>query len=334
MTMSTPSPRPPLPLSRFALFQTGDLDKAREEVAKIFCPHRLAVLRAAPLDACHHSVDLGGFSLNYVQYGADVLIEPGELGSFFLLQIPLAGHAGIQCGSQSVEASPVQGSLLSPSLGVRMTWSQGCGKLLVLIRRDAIEHALQAMLGRTLSAPIEFQAALPLDRGSGARIAQMVRMLRDDLDSSRPLFIRAAAGPQMREALIMALLHAVPHSHSARLAKPAPSIAPRHVRHAEEFMRARAAERLTLCDIAQAAGVSTRSLQEGFRQFRDTTPMEALRDLRLDGARRSLLRAAPGETVTEVALAWGFSHLGRFAIGYAGRFGERPSDTLRRAGAG
>jgi AraC-like DNA-binding protein len=36
-------------------------------------------------------------------------------------------------------------------------------------------------------------------------------------------------------------------------------------------------------------------------------------------------------TVAAVAHRWGFAHLGRFASAYRCRFGEPPSDTLRRA---
>jgi AraC-like DNA-binding protein len=35
--------------------------------------------------------------------------------------------------------------------------------------------------------------------------------------------------------------------------------------------------------------------------------------------------------VTAVALRWGFGHLGQFAADYRARFGELPSETLRRA---
>jgi AraC family ethanolamine operon transcriptional activator len=35
--------------------------------------------------------------------------------------------------------------------------------------------------------------------------------------------------------------------------------------------------------------------------------------------------------VQEVAARWGFSHMGQFSSDYRLQFGERPSDTLRRA---
>jgi AraC-like DNA-binding protein len=322
----------PLPLQRFALFRTKDLDHAREEVAKIFCPHRLLPFGpGARLDACHHTVDLGGFSLNYVQYGADVVIEPGQLGSFFLLQIPLAGHARISAGRDNVEASPLQATLLSPSLNVQMRWSADCGKLLLQLPREEMERTLQALLGRGLKDPIEFKPGLALDTGPGQRIADMVSMLRADVESAAPVFGRRGAGPQLREALMVALLKSVPHNYTERLQAPAPGIAPRHVRRAEEFMRANAPEPITVADIAAAGGVSIRALQDGFRQFRDTTPMEALRQLRLDGAYAALCSPEPGDSVTSVALRWGFTHLSRFSISYSDRYRELPSETLRRA---
>ena len=58
--------------------------------------------------------------------------------------------------------------------------------------------------------------------------------------------------------------------------------------------------------------------------------MRYLRNARFERARTALLRAEPEESVTDIAAAWGFTHLGRFAIEYRRRFGERPSDTIRR----
>jgi len=323
-------PQTSLPLSRFAVFRTSDLDKARDEVAKIYCPHRLVTTgTGGTLDARHHTIDLGGYSLNYVQYGAEVRIVPGQLQSFFLLQLPLTGLARISCGRQSVESSPRRATLLSPSLDVSMDWSDGCGKLMAQIPRQAVERTLQAMLGREIKAPIEFDAAFDLDHGPGRRIAHMLHLLREDAECDSAVMRRGLGGPHMREILIMALLQSVPNTYSDAIRAPAPGIAPSHVRRAEAFMHAMAGQHVTLCDIAASAGVSTRALQEGFRNFRNTTPLEALRGIRLERARKALAGAGPGDSVTTVALACGFTHLSRFSISYFERFRELPSETLR-----
>ncbi len=95
-------------------------------------------------------------------------------------------------------------------------------------------------------------------------------------------------------------------------------------------MRANAASPLTLAEIAAQAGVSVRSLSQGFQQFRGVTPMAMLRAIRLDGVRADLIAAADGESVTDVALRHGFMHLGRFAGFYRQRFGEMPRQTLEK----
>lgn len=85
-----------------------------------------------------------------------------------------------------------------------------------------------------------------------------------------------------------------------------------------------------VAQLARAAGVSVRTVHRAFRRQVGTSPIARIRDERLELARRQLLEAVPGTTVTSVAFDWGFLHLGRFAAQYRSCFGERPSDTLRR----
>jgi transcriptional regulator GlxA family with amidase domain len=101
-------------------------------------------------------------------------------------------------------------------------------------------------------------------------------------------------------------------------------IASRDVRRAEAYIGSNVARNIRLEDIARAAGVSVRTLQTSFKRNRYVTPMQYLRNLRLDAARQHLLA---GSSVGEAALDTGFSHQGRFAHYYRGRFGHSPSAT-------
>jgi len=86
---------------------------------------------------------------------------------------------------------------------------------------------------------------------------------------------------------------------------------------------------------SNVGGISTRALQTGFRRFRNTTPMTYLRAIRLELARTDLANAgSANSSVAIVANALGFGHLGRFARDYQQRFGELPSETLRRGSVG
>jgi transcriptional regulator GlxA family with amidase domain len=77
-------------------------------------------------------------------------------------------------------------------------------------------------------------------------------------------------------------------------------------------------------------GASARTIFKTFRQSRGYSPMAFLKQVRLDHARRMLLKSDSKTSVTAVALACGFHNLGHFARDYRARFGELPSETLGR----
>jgi transcriptional regulator GlxA family with amidase domain len=114
---------------------------------------------------------------------------------------------------------------------------------------------------------------------------------------------------------------------------PCHRLAPRTVRAAEQFMIEHAAELPTMADVARAVGTSVRTLSAAFKSFRGYPPSAFLREQRLQGARRVLSAAPPGASVSAIAAAWGYINMGEFARSYRLRFGERPSDTLRRGTA-
>jgi transcriptional regulator GlxA family with amidase domain len=90
---------------------------------------------------------------------------------------------------------------------------------------------------------------------------------------------------------------------------------------------------ITMSDVAAHLGVSLRSLQAGFRQWRNATPNAYLRQVRLRLVREELLRSDQDASVTTVAMRHGFMHLGRFSAQYRAAFGEGPRATLRRGRA-
>jgi AraC-like DNA-binding protein len=103
------------------------------------------------------------------------------------------------------------------------------------------------------------------------------------------------------------------------------------LRAAVEFLHEHAAEPLTVSDVARAADLSVRALQESFQRTLDRTPMNYLREVRLRRVRNDLQRADPtAASVAQIAARWGFTHMGRFSGEYLRRFGEYPRHTLRR----
>jgi tetratricopeptide (TPR) repeat protein len=70
-------------------------------------------------------------------------------------------------------------------------------------------------------------------------------------------------------------------------------------------------------------------LEAQFKLHLGTTPMGWVRKTRLARARQQLLASREEANVTDIALANGFTELGRFSARYRQAFGELPSQTLK-----
>lgn len=102
----------------------------------------------------------------------------------------------------------------------------------------------------------------------------------------------------------------------------------RLARLADAWMREHLQEEMQVPDLCLALKVSRRELEYAFRTVFDESPRDHFEALRLNAIRRALL-ANNHRSITEVALAHGVNHLGRFAVKYCALFGEKPSETRR-----
>jgi len=111
----------------------------------------------------------------------------------------------------------------------------------------------------------------------------------------------------------------------ARPARDGATATPAAVGRAIAYMEEHLADPISVADIAEAARLSARGLQEAFRRVLGETPTHYLRRMRLDAARADLQRRerTDGATVAQIARRWGFSHLPRFATYYRETFGGR-----------
>src|SRR5579872_3691046 len=79
----------------------------------------------------------------------------------------------------------------------------------------------------------------------------------------------------------------------------------RQIMKAVDFMHANMHQPLTLSEVAEATGTSVRSLQYGFRRFRNITPLAYLREIRLEAAQAELSSPLNMLSIKDVALKWG-----------------------------
>lgn len=88
----------------------------------------------------------------------------------------------------------------------------------------------------------------------------------------------------------------------------------------------------SVIELCQRLQVSRRTVQNSFRSVAETTPLNYLRSVRLNGVRRTLMSTRASHlSIGDAAAQWGFFHLSHFAAEYQELFAELPSHTPRAA---
>ena len=97
----------------------------------------------------------------------------------------------------------------------------------------------------------------------------------------------------------------------------------------EDYLEEHLRGEINLARLELVAGVSRQKLYDIFNRFHGCSPLTYVRRRRLEEVRQTILNTPQRcRTIANVAMYWGFNHLGRFARDYAKLFGETPSYTL------
>ncbi|QBK06521.1 AraC family transcriptional regulator [Hylemonella gracilis] len=334
---AVPGPFEPQALRAHRLFESGDLDEARERISRVMQPHRLQPLGAGLGTPSRSHMDytrLGDLGLGTIAFfGQPTRVDVEAVEDYHLLMFCLRGHAQVRSAGQTLTASTRSGVICAPGHSFLADLSPDCEQFVLRLDRRMVE----AHLGLD-EMPARFHAALDLRRPALQAWLDQLRLLA----ASPALLDTARRHPLVAvemERLLVHLLHEGQglgaDTHDANL--QITGIAPACVLRAERYMEEHAGSALRLVDIATAAGTPTRTLLEAFKRFRATSPMQHLQALRLERA-HALLRAGASEprngaaqettSVATIAFDCGFTHLGRFAQAYRRRYGVPPSVTL------
>lgn len=311
--------------------RTRNLDEAIDAVTKVYCPHTVEVVgQPRDIDAALEVKHSTFQPLVSLSYSAPVEIDAQNFSGLFLMMRCARGAASTIQEHRTSEWRAGQTMPFSANFDTKLSFDRAFLQESVRLDMDRLEMLCARWLGRPLEERLRFEL-----RPFSDDLEQIWRRTLSYVWSAEEggLPLAGAAKAVLDEYLLTLLLYHHPHNYSEELSDVAPAPVPRIVRRAERFMVDNAGEPITVSDVAEHFGVSLRSLQAGFRQWRSSTPNTFLRQARLQRARDELQAAAPATDVTSIALRYGFSHLGRFAALYRSAFGEPPSATLRRGRA-
>jgi methylphosphotriester-DNA--protein-cysteine methyltransferase len=142
-------------------------------------------------------------------------------------------------------------------------------------------------------------------------------------DRDQPRAIDDALAAQVR----MALETSVPTAETSLRTQRAAAVA-----GACRFIDSYLGRPIGLAELCAYCGVGVRTLEYGFKQFYDATPIGFIKSQRLTRTRSVLARAGSRPiAISATARRLGFTHMGQYAQDYRSLFGESPTMTLRRA---
>ncbi|MHA6794342.1 AraC family transcriptional regulator [Pseudonocardia bannensis] len=311
---------------------TADLEQARESLSEVYYPLRLQQLdRTKEFTFEMATVDLGPLTLGRLTYGSDISLDCGDLGTAYHVNLPLSGHVVSRCGVNEIVATPETAAVFGPvGHTVLDRWAAGSTQLCLKIDRGVLEAELVERLDVAAVDAVQFEFPMNMAGPAGQSWLSALQILANELSQPGGLAAHPILAAEVQRLIITGLLLCQQHNYSDALNTPGLTPRERAVRGVVDLIDERPDHPWTVPDLARAAGISVRSLEDGFRRYLDTSPRAYLRERRLCCAHEELVRSSPsGVSVTEVAYRWGFAHLGRFALAYRKRFGVTPSETLK-----
>lgn len=282
------------------------------------------------LHFAHSEIRLDALSIDLVHLdcGDDFLIRKERVNDLYVVQAPILGTCEVNIGRRSFTLCAGQAMIVNPGQLLRKHWSGRLLQLMLRIDRRSLQRILCEDLQADLPGPLEFEGA-PFTGSLSLELPRIVEAIWRDSHTDR-LLQHPRVVSQLERTLLLTVLGGAPHTCREQFDR-VPAAAPCYVKRAEEFIHKHARGQVTISELVTAAGASARSLYGGFRRWRNSTPMSYLRRVRLDLARKELQRIArEGGKITEAAGNCGYEHLSRFSKDYRARFGESPSETLRK----
>jgi AraC-like DNA-binding protein len=318
------------PLDSFPVIRSHDPEEIREAVKRTYGARNFDFpLRGERLVVRANHWRSRHISLSY-WCNEDAPVQFDFPGSTFFRQfICFRSGADIRTARRiSMQVTSREHSIVPPETPFDAVCAPGFEELVLRIEADSLATKLGALIGATPSRKLVFDEAAPGRAAAIGNLRRLVSFFAAELDSMSAE-TPALAIVELEQALIVSFICSNPNNYSHLLDR-APQIATWQVRRAEEYIEAHWNKPITVETLARVTSASARSIFRHFRSSRGVSPLAFVKQLRLQRAKEMLERAELNPSVTETAVACGFSNFGHFASDYFKRFGERPSETIKR----
>ncbi|TDE10615.1 cupin domain-containing protein [Jiangella asiatica] len=204
-----------LPLDQFPVLNSGNLDDVRAKIWQAMGEHPIELVDpTATLRARINGRLIDRISASYLEFGAAVRTEPGEI-AFYLMQLVVKGTYHVRQDDEEVTAGAGDVVVLSPDRHLTTWWSADCGVVAYQIRAPHLIGHLGALLERPVTEPLRFDLVLDGRSGPGGTLnRELLRPLARQLNYEESVVNEPARARQLEDMLLSALLRSQPNTYS------------------------------------------------------------------------------------------------------------------------
>ncbi|NLQ17042.1 AraC family transcriptional regulator [Marinomonas sp. M1K-6] len=262
--------------------------------------------------------------LTILEYGvgASVQVHAPKVSNAYFLQVILTGRSVVQ--GQGTERLLTAGDslMIMPNTHFESDDSADCKKLMVKIPTDFLHQTLLEFGYLSPAGAIQFDSAAHRFPMAGPLFNLLNDMLQQDKSTlnERALVYYC----KLLNSAILNIFNSNVRSDSVSNASLHRYIA--RIRH---YVLDNITTDITIDELASLCQISRKSLYNLFERETGLTPSTYVRRLKLESVHAELKNNERIKNVTQVALKYGFTNLGRFSAQYREQIGELPSKTLR-----
>ncbi len=302
-------------------FRVNTVDELSQIIETRLAATCLELPRASSLDAWANYCKLPCSELFFCSYGTPLRLKfPDD--DYIRIQFHHAG-SGVTRFARLAVPITAQAACISPAEAT-IDFGTDFQQIVWRVSRAALLRKMTALTGTPVTRKIEFDGVLPLGTPESLHLTRILACLLAAIAHASALSSRLLVA-ELEQALMVALLCGSRHTLRDRLDGDCAQAPPWQVRRAEEYIESNLEQPLRIERIATVTGTSARSLHRAFRLSRGYSPMEFVRQRRLERAHRMLEEVG---SVTEVCFACGFGDISHFSREYAKAFGHSPSLSL------
>ncbi|MCY1418414.1 HTH-type transcriptional activator RhaS [compost metagenome] len=258
-----------------------------------------------------------------ISYGGAVRVTSPALETIYHLQVLLQGNCLWRGHGQEHYFAPGELLLINPDDPVDLTYSDDCEKFILKVPTGLIESICTEQRWPHPDQGVRFlENRYQLNELEG--FVSLLGMICQEAEASDPMARVQEHYAQIVASKMLNLMKTnVRRDGLGSAAVTFEAIA--------DYIERNLKQDICIEELARQANISLRSLYGVFERNAQTTPKHYIRQKKLERVNACLSDPSCNvRNVTELAMDYGFLHLGRFSESYRNQFGELPSDTLKR----